>query len=206
MAASINLDDLILKWIDMEYRIFRIIERARYEHILAKPFGSLDEMIQTSLTILNRRKSRAGYSLELHLCYIFDFLGLPYSFQEPTEGTSRPDFLFPGMQEYSQSGYPSGSLRFLGVKTTCKDRWRQILSEAERVPRKHLFTLQQGISSNQLEEMQRSGVVLVVPEPYRNSFPEKFRKSILSLREFLDELDRLYASQVSDGGSDYKLF
>lgn len=206
MALNINLDELILKWIDMEYRIFRIIERARYQHVLDKPFGSLDEMIQTSLTILNRRKSRAGYSLELHLCYILDFLGLPYSFQELTEGTSRPDFIFPGKQEYSQSGYPSGSLRFLGVKTTCKDRWRQILSEAERIPRKHLFTLQQGISSNQLDEMQRSGVVLVVPEPYRSSFPEKFRKSILSLREFLDELGRLHANRVTEGGSDYKLF
>jgi len=203
---NINLDELILKWIDMEYRIFRIIERARYEHLLTKPFTSLDEMLQTALTILNRRKSRAGYSLELHLCFIFDFLGLSYAFQETTEGTSRPDFVFPGKIAYSQSGYPSGMLRFLGVKTTCKDRWRQILSEAERIPRKHLFTLQQGISTNQLEEMHRAGVVLVVPEPYRNSFPEKFRKSILSLREFVDELSKLHSAELSEGGSDYKLF
>ena len=25
----------------------------------------------------------------------------------------------------------------LGVKTTCKDRWRQVLSEADRIPQKH---------------------------------------------------------------------
>lgn len=206
IADTINLDELLLRWIAMEYRIFRIIEKIRYEHLISRTFQSLDEMLEVSLTILNRRKSRAGYSLELHLRFVFDFLGLPCSFQETTEGSSKPDFIFPGREAYAQSGFPSGSLRFLGVKTTCKDRWRQILSEAERIPRKHLFTLQQGISTAQLTEMQRSGVVLVVPEPYRNSFPEKFRSGILTLREFTDELSRVYADNTGQGGSEYRLF
>ena len=35
------------------------------------------------------------------------------------------------------------------VKSTCKDRWRQVLSEADRIPNKHLFTLEAAISENQ---------------------------------------------------------
>jgi hypothetical protein len=30
----------------------------------------------------------------------------------------------------------------LGAKTTCKDRWRQVLTEAIKIPHKHLFTLE----------------------------------------------------------------
>lgn len=42
----------------------------------------------------------------------------------------------------------------LGVKSTCKDRWRQVLSEAKRIDNKHLATLEPGISENQTAEMQ----------------------------------------------------
>lgn len=73
----------------------------------------------------------------------------------------------------------------LASKTTCKDRWRQILNEADRIRVKHLFTLQQGISKNQLEEMYRYGVCLVVPKPNLTSFPSDFRERILTLDGFV---------------------
>ena len=58
----------------------------------------------------------------------------------------------------------------LVVKTTCKDRWRQILNEADRIPVKHLFTLQEGVSVNQFQEMCESNVRLVVPKPLINKY------------------------------------
>jgi hypothetical protein len=51
----------------------------------------------------------------------------------------------------------------LAAKTTCKDRWRQILNEADRIPAKHLLTLQEGVSEGQFREMNDAGVRLVVP-------------------------------------------
>ena len=74
---------------------------------------------------------------------------------------------------------------FLGAKTTCKDRWRQIIGEADKIPQKHLFTLQQGISGNQLREMKSSGVILVVPKPYLTSFPKEHREDIWTLDKFV---------------------
>jgi len=76
----------------------------------------------------------------------------------------------------------------LAAKTTCKDRWRQILNEADKIPVKHLFTLQQGISGQQLVEMQKSDVVLVVPESNLDAFPKVHRASILTLKKFIKKV------------------
>ena len=59
------------------------------------------------------------------------------------------------------------------------------MGEADRIPIKHLFTLQQGISSNQLKEMKLSGVTLVVPKPYLKSFPKEHREDIWTLDSFM---------------------
>ena len=60
------------------------------------------------------------------------------------------------------------------------------MNEADRIPVKHLFTLQQGISTNQLEEMYKYNVKLIVPLPYLSCFPESFRERIFTLDRFVD--------------------
>jgi len=89
-----------------------------------------------------------------------------------------------GSIEYHNFIFPQKDLVCLGAKTTCKDRWRQILNEADRIPVKHLFTLQQGISKNQLNEMYSNNVCLVVPQPYLESFDKSFRDRIMTLETF----------------------
>ena len=74
----------------------------------------------------------------------------------------------------------------LASKTCCKDRWRQVINEADRIKQKHLFTLQEGVSGNQLKEMYKEGIVLVVPQPILKSFPKEYHDQILSLTEFVD--------------------
>lgn len=73
----------------------------------------------------------------------------------------------------------------LGAKTTCKDRWRQVLNEANRIREKHLFTLQRGVSSNQLREMHDEHLTLVVPEANKALFVPELRHTIMSLSEFI---------------------
>jgi len=75
----------------------------------------------------------------------------------------------------------------LASKTTCKDRWRQILNEADRIPLKHLVTLQQGVSENQFKEMHEAGVILVVPHKLHKSYPESVQPALLSLEQFITE-------------------
>ena len=74
----------------------------------------------------------------------------------------------------------------LASKTCCKDRWRQVINEADRIKHKHLFTLQEGVSVNQLDEIYQHGIILVVPEPTKKSFPAKYRQKIMNLTGFVD--------------------
>ncbi len=180
-----NPDKGLLGWIDAEFQLFKAIENNRYSTRIQTPFASVEELVETANTILNRRKSRAGKSLEHHLEEIFTTFGLEHSSQAVTEMNKKPDFLFPGPAAYANPRFDENKLVVLASKTTCKDRWRQILNEADRVKTKHLFTLQQGISSNQLAEMYRSDVCLVVPKPYITSFPEEYRLRILTLNDFV---------------------
>ncbi len=175
----------LIYWIDMEYRLFRKIEYARYGEIITHGFTSVDEFIKVANTVLNRRKSRAGKSLEHHLSALFDGNGLSYTSQPKTESNKQPDFIFPSETAYHNMRYPVDKLVFLGAKTTCKDRWRQVINEADRIGIKHLFTLQQGISSSQLDEMASERITLVVPQPYINTYPAKKRDSIWTLHKFI---------------------
>ncbi len=150
------------------------------------PFPSVEDLVKVANTILNRRKSRAGKSLEHHLAEMFDTFNLNYTGQATIEGNKKPDFLFPGIDSYLDVDYKSENLTFLASKTTCKDRWRQILNETDRIETKHLFTLQQGISINQLQEMYEYNVCLVVPKQYKSSFPQEYRDKILDLGQFVE--------------------
>ena len=178
-------DDILLKWVDTEYRLFRFMEEKIYADIISKPFGNIDAFARMANEVLNRRKSRAGKSLEHHLADIFTKNELVFEEQAITEDNKKPDFLFPNAECYHNLQFPADDLIVLGAKTTCKDRWRQVLTEADRVDVKFLFTLQQGISKNQLKEMHDSNLTLVVPHKYIASFPQEYQAEISDLKGFI---------------------
>jgi len=183
-----NPDIELLNWLNSEYQLFKAIENKCYGERIKTPFLSVEELVILANTILNRRKSRAGKSLEHHLAEVFNNFNLQYQSQVITEEAKRPDFIFPNSACYHDSQFNSDNLIFLASKTTCKDRWRQILNEADRIKVKYLFTLQQGISTNQLVEMYKYDVKLVVPKPYLESFPKEFRDRIYSLNDFINHV------------------
>ena len=110
-----------------------------------------------------------------------------FSYQAESDTGQKPDFIFPSQVAYRNSAFPSSALRMLAVKTTCKDRWRQILDEAARIPLKHLLTLQRGVSLPQLRQMTASGVVLVVPAPLHRDYPPEVRGELVSLERCIRE-------------------
>lgn len=186
-------DTKIIDWTNMEYTLFRALEYERYGNVITKGFQSVDEFVRVANMVLNRRKSRAGKSLEHHLSAIFDGNEIDYTAQAVTEGNKKPDFLFPSAQAYHNIDFSTDYLVSLAAKTTCKDRWRQILNEADRLkdrPR-YLCTLQQGISGMQMDEMQVENVVLVVPQPYIGAYPEDRRDRIWSLTRFVKYVKEL---------------
>lgn len=178
-------DEILMNWIETEFNLFKLFEGKIYSELLVKPFSSVDEFVKKANEVLNRRKSRAGKSLEHHLANIFTANNLIFEEQVVTEDNKKPDFVFPNGKCYHNLLFPTEDLIVLGVKTSCKDRWRQILNEANRVEDKYLFTLQQGISRNQLNEMQDSKVHLVVPRQFVSTFPKEHQKNIKTLLDFI---------------------
>lgn len=179
-------DIILLNWYKAELELFRSLEEKVYKPIYTQPFQDCQSLIDFSNKILNRRKSRAGKSLEHHLSAIFNAEDLVFEEQAVTENNKRPDFLFPNSECYHKFEFPADEyVTVLGAKTTCKDRWRQVTTEANRVDNKYLFTLQQGISRNQLKEMADEKVLLVVPESHKEFFPKEYRGSLSNLSSFI---------------------
>lgn len=186
-------DKAILQWTDQEYKLFRALEQARYGDMVARGFSTVDDFVALANQVLNRRKSRAGKSLEHHLAAIFNENHIRFTAQAVTEGNKRPDFIFPSEEAYHDFSFPVSKLTSLAAKTTCKDRWRQILNEADRLRdgRKYLCTLQQGISSMQMDEMEAEKVTLVVPKAYISTYPRDKQDRIWSLHTFVDHVKEL---------------
>lgn len=194
-ANEADADERLIERRRCEFEVFQSLEEAVELPRVQSGFTDLASFIRRANTILQRRKARAGVSLELHMRAIFEeealLEGQHFSYQATSEAGKRPDFLFPNAEAYRDSGFPSDRLRMLAVKTTCRDRWRQVLNEADRIQTKHLLTLQEGVSPRQYREMRDAGVRLVVPRSIHRAFGSECRDEILDVGTFIRELRAL---------------
>lgn len=196
VTAEDSPDIALVAWLDHEEAMFRRLERrivsARIEQGFLQNDGvDVDGFLSFSLSVQNRRKSRMGQSFEHHLAAVFDATQIRYTKGGKTERNNKPDFLFPGQASYSDPTFPDGSLTMLAAKSVCKERWRQILPEADRVSAKHLVTLEPGISSAQTDQMQAHDVQLVVPISVHASYTRAQGQWLWSLDRFVRHVREL---------------
>lgn len=189
-------DHALMTWLEKEEQLFKTLERHVVGHRLVQGFApggtpDVDAFVKYSLGVQNRRKSRAGLALENHLEEIFSQCRLSFTRGAVTERGNSPDFVFPGQAAYLDSSFPSEQLVMLAAKASCKDRWRQILNEAARIPSKHLLTLEPGVSSAQTTDMRRSGVRLVLPRQIHPSYLAEQLREILDLAAFIGSVREL---------------
>ncbi len=188
-----NPDEALEAWMTHEEAMFRALEHGIVQQKLKQHFDSVDEFVSFSLSVQNRRKSRVGHALEHRLTAVLEANQVRFAKGAKTENHAKPDFLFPGITEYQDPAMTSPPLRMLAAKTTCKDRWRQILTEATRIPEKHLFTLELAISANQLEEMRAHAVQLVTIPNISATYPNNH--SVITLKEFVSLVNTPLKSQ-----------
>jgi EcoRII C terminal len=190
-----SCDARLIKRRECEYQLFLSVEEAYEMPRISQGFAAMDDFVRHAQTVLQRRKSRSGRSLELQAKTIFleESLIEGQSFQHGvgSEPGKRPDFLFPSQSHYRDPNFPDNRLRMLAVKTTCKDRWRQVLQEAPRIKQKHLLTLQEGVSEAQYAEMENSGVQLVVPKSLISKYPKSVQQKLMTLEHFINEVRHL---------------
>jgi hypothetical protein len=185
VGISDSPDDVLMVWMEREELLFRTLERHIIGDRLAQGFdGDVDGFVAFSLSVQNRRKSRVGYALENHLESTFKANYIRYSRTAFTENRSKPDFLFPGVTEYRDQEFDPLRLTMLGVKSSCKDRWRQVLTEARRVEHKHLLTLETAISINQTDQMQAEKLQLVVPRQLHRTYTDSQQQWLMDVTTF----------------------
>lgn len=188
-------DGTLMSWVGMEHRLFRTLEKHRISESISNGFlgpdgnVDVDAFLKLSLSVHNRRKSRAGLSLEEHIAAVFTAHGVRFVKKAKTEGKKEPDFLFPSKRDYDDPRFPPALLTMLGSKTTLKDRWRQVLNEADRIPDKHLLTLQPAISEDQTAEMRAERLQLVIPKQLHGpGFTETQQQWLMGLDDFMNEI------------------
>ena len=184
-------DRTLLIWMEFEEQLFRQMEKQLVDERIRQGFMNgketdVDGFIQFSLSVQNRRKARAGRALENHLEALFQTHSIRFSQGVVTENKARPDFLFPAAEAYHKMDFPADRLTMLGAKTSCKDRWRQVLSEAERIPNKHLLTLEPGISKHQTDEMQARQLQLILPSSLHSTFTDVQKSWLMNVQQFIE--------------------
>lgn len=187
-------DLVLMTWMEREEILFRTLERYLIADRLSQGFAGgessagvdVDGFLSFSLSVQNRRKSRVGLALENHLEVLFSENGLRYTRTAVTENKAKPDFLFPGVDEYHNQSFDSLKLTMLGVKSTCKDRWRQVLAEADRIKDKHLLTLETAISTHQTDEMAAKRLQLVLPHSLHKTYTPAQQKWLMSAGNFME--------------------
>ena len=175
----------LMTWMEREEILFRTIEKHIIGERLSLGFdGDVDGFISFSLSVQNRRKSRAGLALENHLEVLFQECDIEYTRTPVTENKSKPDFIFPSIEQYRDPDFSANGLTMLGVKSSCKERWRQVLAEADRIKKKHLLTFEAAISNSQTNEMDAKSLQLVVPEKLHNTYSPEQQIWLMNVSEF----------------------
>jgi hypothetical protein len=189
-----DADLALLAWLDREELLFRAYEKHLVAHRLREGFGAdgldVDAFVSFSLSVHNRRKSRMGHSLENHLTTVFEQHGLTFERGKGTlytEGRQQPDWMFPSFSAYHDSNFPIERLTLLGAKTTCKDRWRQVLAEGDRLEKKYLATLEAGISERQTDQMQEKNLQLVIPGRIHSTYSESQKIWLYTISDFIED-------------------
>ncbi len=190
IKALDDADAALVRWLQREEELFRALEEVIIREKLKAGFANVDVFISYSLTVQNRRKSRMGYALMHHLRALFDAYNLKYKREAKTERKNRPDFLFPGETEYHDPTYDTSLLVMLAAKSTLKERWRQVLTEADRITHKHVCTLEPAISRDQTYEMKEQKLTLVIPTILHVTYLPEQRSALMTLKQFIEHVKK----------------
>lgn len=185
------IDDRLMLLMQSEYRLFKLVERQICLPEVRRLFKDIDDFLKTAATLMNRRKSRAGRSMENHVEYLFKDAKIPFDIRPAIDG--EPDIIIPSKQAYDDPKYPADKLFMVGVKTTCKDRWRQILQEAPRIAAKHLLTIQEGVSAKQVTDIYKHNITLVVPKKLHSRYPDVKGVQLLDVDTFVQTVRKRIA-------------
>jgi hypothetical protein len=164
----------------------RVPAKASRQGILKVVANNFHELDRFFLSLAQSRKPRAGGAFEGMIKNLFKKLNYPFAEQQVING--KPDFLMPCREHYDTN--PMDCIIFT-VKTTLRERWRQIVTEGTRGLGFFLATVDENVSKPQLGEMLRNRIYLVVSQSLKKKVPHySTAPNVLSFEHFFrDHLD-----------------
>ena len=184
---------------DLYFAIEGDVQQVRLTELLAEGPG-LTEVIDFAMSVQQSRRSRRGQSLQNHFSTILRAERIPFTAQCTTEGGETPDFVVPGCPAYHDLEYPDHLLRMVACKSTAKERWRQVLHEATRIPEKYLLTVDPSLTGSTIEAMLRAGVVPFLPSPviHRSYAGHPYATSMASVADLVARLHAVTRGSRAD--------
>ncbi|MDQ6986868.1 MAG: type II restriction endonuclease [Mariprofundaceae bacterium] len=136
------------------------------------------------MSIFQSRKSRAGKAFEYIIRELFSRLSYPFAEQVDVDGAT-PDFIMPSEKSFREN--PLGSIIFT-AKRTLRERWRQVVTEANKGYGFFLATLDNNITQNQINQAAKNKIYIVVPEKLKET-NDIYRDahSVLSFEQFFEQ-------------------
>lgn len=167
--------------IEYLYQTKRVKNVSEFKETLGEYFYSFDRFF---LSLSQSRRSRSGKTFESITNSLFKALNYPFDEQVVING--KPDFLMPSEKHYRKD--PPDCIIFT-TKRTLRERWRQIVTEGTRGLGFYLATIDEKISSIQLEEMLNHRIYVVCPQSLKDKCYND-AVNVLSFRQFFkDRLD-----------------
>lgn len=195
--ANDDPDEVLIAYYEQEYKLFKIFEKAIIEDEYRNaPFVhdrkiDVEAFTQYYTKVRNRRMSRAGTSLEQHVYKILDARNIRFEAQAHTENNKRPDFLFPSERAYNDPAFPTDKLRMLAVKTSLKDRFRQVADEANLITYKHLLSITPNdVTDSKVVQMDQLHIILVMPSSIRRTYKTSIARYGITFTDFVKEVSK----------------
>lgn len=135
------------------------------------------------------RKSRAGGAFEIYVEKLLAYIGIPSEkasgkFGKTLKGTDR---LVPSVKMAIEQ---PDRAKFLSMKTTLAERWRQVVQEQNRGWAVYLVTLDENLSADKAEEINKSGIVLFVRDELKSKKDIKNFNNIRKLSDLPEHLSQ----------------
>lgn len=154
-------------------KVYVALEYQYLREILKVDVNTPEEFIKLAHSVLNARRSRAGNVLENLIEILFQEYKIIYVRKPRLPSGSSPDFVVPDVEK---------PRAVISVKTTLKERWRQIFQEASSLSdvEHFLITCDRNLSEKLLSSLKAAEIRPVVPRPSD--------ESIFTIADFLEHL------------------
>ncbi|MCQ3949066.1 MAG: hypothetical protein DPW14_04480 [Planctomycetes bacterium] len=171
-AAPIAIADAVVEG------LARRVSREDVRKAIKRAFPELNAFF---LSLTQSRRSRAGDSFQVVMNELLRRLGYPFTPKPQLDGN--PDLVLPSKAHYERS--PMDCV-VLTLKTTLRERWRQVVTEGAKGTHFYLATIDEKLSAKELGEMSAKKVFVVVPQSAKEG-RYSAHDNVLSFEDFIED-------------------